>query len=403
MDINDFKVIKLKDSDSSIIYHIPSKKRYVAKNNQIYKLENAIAQQFESKKNCNSTIKKLEIMTSTTCNLNCVYCYAESGCYGKQREIMTVEMSNELVKYLEKNIESIKNIETVIFFGGEPLLGYKAIINICEIFEKKVDKLPIFKVVTNMTYLPDELIDVMVKYNFVITVSLDGPEEINNCLRFSKKEDLNVFKTVKKNIERLNERGGNIRTIECTYTKLHEEKGYFKQKLEEYLKKEFDVEEVIIANNMLESWDELDGIKDNSELKRKIILGLLKPGYCLGGLCLAGINSITFTPQGDVYPCHLFLYRDDFKMGNIKNKNENFEFSQNKLKILREKLGCDTCEARNICSQCYENLIFNNDLLASRCQIIKELNRNLIEASVSNNVETLYSKLNDLRRNNYGK
>lgn len=393
----DFRLIKLKDSNKNILYHIPSKKRYLIKNeniDQLYSYMESIRKLDKVDVN-KSYIKKLEIMTTTTCNLNCVYCYAKSGCYGKNEEIMTIEMSNKLVKYLEDNKISMSSIETVTFFGGEPFFGYKAIINICELFEKKVDKLPIFKVVTNMTYLPDELINTLVKYKFIITVSLDGPEEINNRLRFSKKEDFNVFQTVKSNIDRLNKRGLNIHAIECTYTKLHEMKGYFKNELECYLRKEFSVEEVIIANNMLESWDEVENIKSDSKIKRELILGLLKPGYCLGGLCLAGLNSITFTPHGDIYPCHLFLYRDEFKMGNVNDNVGNFRPIQNQLKIIRDKLGCNTCEARNICSQCYENLIFNNGALNGRCNIIKDLNKKLIEASITNDTETLYSKLND--------
>lgn len=45
---------------------------------------------------------------------------------------------------------------------------------------KNYDELPIFKVVTNFTYLPDELLDAIIKYKIIITVSLDGPKEIND-------------------------------------------------------------------------------------------------------------------------------------------------------------------------------------------------------------------------------
>ena len=107
-------------------------------------------------------------------------------------------------------------------------LGYKCILNTCEWFSNNYKKVPKFKVVTNLTYLPEELLIGIKKYNIILTVSLDGPEEINNELRISKDTDINVFETVKNNIRRLRKIGCPIQAVECTFTQKHKELGYTK-------------------------------------------------------------------------------------------------------------------------------------------------------------------------------
>lgn len=58
------------------------------------------------------------------------------------------------------------------------------------------------------------------KYKIILTVSLDGPEEVNNKNRISR-DGGNVYIKVMKNIERLEQNGIRIQAIEATYTKNH--------------------------------------------------------------------------------------------------------------------------------------------------------------------------------------
>ena len=54
-----------------------------------------------------------------------------------------------------------------------------------------------------------------------------------------------------------------------------------------------------------------------------------------------------------------------------------------KLKNQRKVLGCDECSARNICSQCFEKMIYTNDVLKFNCDKIRQFNRYYI-ASIDN-------------------
>ena len=57
--------------------------------------------------------------------------------------------------------------------------------------------------------------------------------------------------------------------------------------------------------------------------------------------------------------------------------------SYKKLKNQRKVLGCDECSARNICSQCFEKMIYTNDVLKFNCDKIRQFNRYYI-ASIDN-------------------
>ena len=74
-------------------------------------------------------LSKLVLNVSNACDLECRYCYAQHGTYGKAASLM----SEELVRLaLERTAEFFGAIEAVQFFGGEPTLNIPAIRLACE-------------------------------------------------------------------------------------------------------------------------------------------------------------------------------------------------------------------------------------------------------------------------------
>lgn len=245
IDMNKQDYIYYKNKKGIVIYHVPSKRRiildekytervidYLDKNKEDMEFYEFLVNTFDEEKKNKDNIVNIELMTANTCNLSCKYCYANGGTYGKNRSIMQENTVIDILNYVSK---ISNNIKIVNFFGGEPFLGYKAIIKTCEWFEKNYDELPIFKVVTNFTYLPDELLDAIIKYKIIITVSLDGPKEINDKQRVFSYQHLSVYDAVTQNLCRLEKRNYKIQAIECTYTEQHKIMGYSKNDLEKYL------------------------------------------------------------------------------------------------------------------------------------------------------------------------
>jgi uncharacterized protein len=81
--------------------------------------------------------------------------------------------------------------------------------------------------------------------------------------------------------------------------------------------------------------------------------------------CGAGLEYIAVTPKGDIYPCHQFVEKEAFKMGNVfdgitkPSVIEPFETS-----TILTKDGCSDCWAKYYCSGgCHANAYnINNDI-----------------------------------------
>ena len=122
------------------------------------------------------------------CNLDCRYCYYldKSGLYGGREPRMTEDMLEKLIKnYLSScDVSEV----TINWHGGEPLIMgldfYRKAIE----FEKRYaeDKIVHNTLQTNGTLLTPQWADFFAENNFLIGISIDGPEHIHDRYRSSK-------------------------------------------------------------------------------------------------------------------------------------------------------------------------------------------------------------------------
>ena len=219
----------IEGTDKSIIYHIPT--------NTILKVDSSVAKQFYSElsydKECDISentkliiqkiqqneflgtshsswmethvLGKLTLVVATSCNLRCKYCYAEGGVYsGYDEQLLTAEEGKDIIDYyLAKGVKLIK---TIMFFGGEPLLALESINEICNYVEqlvknRKLEIIPSFKIVTNLTHIPKNFETVLNMHNIQLTVSIDGPKKIHDLQRVDMC-NCGTFDEVSKNILR---------------------------------------------------------------------------------------------------------------------------------------------------------------------------------------------------------
>ena len=161
---------------------------YSKKNKSFFKIPALIAQELrelkKQEKNTHnpnlsslfdiSKLRRIELIMSTACNLKCKYCFASGGNYNQ--EISSIKLS-VLDKVIDL-IEASKNIQEIVLFGGEPTLAEKEIEYLCNSLERKRIMIK-YKTVTNLYQISDKMIDLINKYNIILTISLDGPEYIN--------------------------------------------------------------------------------------------------------------------------------------------------------------------------------------------------------------------------------
>ncbi len=125
-----------------------------------------------------------------SCNLACSYCYylaksellADSGLHRMPGDLLEM--------YIVQHIEA--STEPTVFFswhGGEPTLaGLDYFRQITEIQKKHLppDRFALNGIQTNGTLLNDEWCQFLKKENFIVGISLDGPERFHAVNRFRK-------------------------------------------------------------------------------------------------------------------------------------------------------------------------------------------------------------------------
>jgi len=125
------------------------------------------------------------------CNLRCKYCIY-GGFYPNQRSHSNKEINFETARnaidYIFDLVKKNYRQEIIIgFYGGEPLLNFKTVKKIVkyatEIFTNRAVR---FTMTTNGTLLSNEIINYIIRNNFRILVSLDGPKKIHDSKRIFK-------------------------------------------------------------------------------------------------------------------------------------------------------------------------------------------------------------------------
>ena len=73
----------------------------------------------------NSSELHITILTTLQCNFACDYCFqGDHGDYNKFAEKMTLDTSGKVVRWIERQLDSVRPEKFVLtFFGGEPLLN----------------------------------------------------------------------------------------------------------------------------------------------------------------------------------------------------------------------------------------------------------------------------------------
>ena len=124
----------------------------------------------------------------STCNLDCHYCYYldKAVQYGGRQAVMSDEL---LERYIRQYIEA-NQVDTVQFcwHGGEPLLlGIDFYRKAMELQQKYADGKRIENTLqTNGTLVDEAWCDLFAGNNFLVGISLDGPQEIHDSFRVTK-------------------------------------------------------------------------------------------------------------------------------------------------------------------------------------------------------------------------
>ena len=124
-------------------------------------------------------VPTLLVETTPECNLQCKYCYR------KNNEIIKDHINETRIIKLIMGIKNFQNEVKekeclVIFFGGEPLLGFNLIDKITGEFKSNKIR---FGIQTNGTLLNRQIISFLKERNIMLSISYDGLPIINDANR----------------------------------------------------------------------------------------------------------------------------------------------------------------------------------------------------------------------------
>lgn len=143
-----------------------------------------------------------QIQVTMNCNLGCTYCFQEH-----EGPVMRLDTAKAIIDQIAETYYSNPNIETdkpleIYWHGGEPLIaGYKFYKGILDVqsYHPQIN----FKnhIQTNATLMNESLADLFIDNRFNMGFSLDGPEDLHDLHRRTRKLNRGTFRDTMQGIE----------------------------------------------------------------------------------------------------------------------------------------------------------------------------------------------------------
>jgi uncharacterized protein len=280
------------------------------------------------------------------------------------------------VDWLLEQSGKIKKLH-ISFFGGEPFLNFPMMKMVVEYARNRVQALGKdieFNTTTNATLLGDEQIAFIKEHRMQVTVSFDGTKELQDAQRpytnGRGSYDTTLFR-IKKLLAAAPETAGHAIIVGTTDPKIvrdaMQEIGFAQVSVlpasQSLLAGEKDAKTLsrdtqeIFQSLDREANDWIDFVKKRDSEALKKLKG--KSGLYLALItllhnskqrhaCGAGLGLAAVSCAGDIYLCHRFVGRDEYKMGNVFEKGLNREEYQKNPAT--ESGVCAACFARYYCA-----------------------------------------------------
>lgn len=320
-------------------------------------------------------IKALCLHVSHDCNLRCKYCFASTGDFGMGRRMtMDPDVAKKAIDFVVERSGSRRNIE-VDFFGGEPLMAFdtvKKTVEYARSIEKEKNKKFRFTITTNGILLNDESIDYINENMDNCVLSLDGRREVNDEMRPTP-NGCGSYDVIVPKFKKLVSQRGKDRDyyVRGTFTSKNldfsndvlsiADEGFDQLSVEPVTSEPgtgYDLSE----KDLPRIAEEYEKLVDIMQKRRKEGKGFnffhfmvdLQQGPCvikrLRG-CGAGYEYVAVSPDGDIYPCHQFVGRPEFKLGSIFDGSFDMDISE-KFSSLNvcSRPKCRDCWAKFYCS-----------------------------------------------------
>lgn len=323
-------------------------------------------------------LQTIVLNVTNQCNLSCQYCYE----FGEDKvatpegkpKFMDWETAKTSVDYLFEESAGRRKVH-ITFFGGETLMNFpllRQVVDYSRGLARERNVAIDFSLTTNATLLTPAIIDYLSENHVGVTVSIDGPQEMNDKFRIFA-NGRGSYDIIAPKIKELLSRH-RTRPIAARVTMTSQSADVLKTY--RHLKNDLGFHEVGFApvttspnrlysinekglDSVLEQFGVLaqeylehallgqqHGFSNVSDTLAELHQGVNKSHPCGAGLGLVGVG-----PSGDIAPCHRFVDSDVHKLGHVStgmDKQKQSEFL-NRGNI-HSKYECQTCWARPLCA-----------------------------------------------------
>ncbi|MQA92220.1 MAG: quinohemoprotein amine dehydrogenase maturation protein [Gemmatimonas sp.] len=331
-------------------------------------------------------LQTMVLNVTSKCNLACTYCYE----YGEDRVVD--EEAAEMPRFLDEETarqsvdfmfeEAGPNpVVNLTFFGGETLLNFPVLKTTLAYARERGDALGKkvqFSLTTNATLLKPEIVQWLIDNEVGVTVSIDGPKEMQDRFRvfhngkgsyevvLPKIRDLLQRHTAKPIGARVTLTRQNLDIIGI-YRHLSEEVGFQQVGFAPVTTangRDYAIEDgengydLMLQQFQALAWEFLEytvagrrhAFSNVTETLEEIHKGVSKAYPCGAGVGLVGVAT-----NGDVGLCHRFAGSDEHRLGSV---GEGIDVEKQREFLdrnhLANKTDCHTCWARPLCAGgCY--------------------------------------------------
>jgi uncharacterized protein len=324
-------------------------------------------------------LQTLVMNLTNQCNLSCQYCY-EFGSdkvatpEGKPK-FMDIDTARASVDFLLAQSPGRRAIH-ITFFGGETLMNFPLLKQVVQYALEQTGaqgRTVDFSLTTNATLLTPAIIEFLSENRIGVTVSLDGPADLNDRFRvFANGQG--SYAIIEPRVRALLQ-GHRTRPITARVTLTNGVTDVVR--IFRHLKNDLGFHEVGFApvttapnrlysigergmDGVLTEFHELadeylefalrgeaHGFSNVSDTIAELYQGVNKSHPCGAGLGLLGVG-----PSGDIAPCHRFVDSDVHALGNIRTGGLDRAKQSAFLDRghINGKYDCHTCWARPLCA-----------------------------------------------------
>ncbi len=375
---------------------------------------------------CERTALSLELNVSENCNMDCLYCYLQSGKKTESNNILNEEIADKIInKYIENNVDF--NYLNISFWGGEPLLNFKIIKHIInEIHKYKHKFLDIhYLIVTNGTLINYAIAKFCKKEKIELQITIDGNKECHNKQR-RLKDGRGSFDIILNNIALLKKKHIHY-SVKSTLTKkspsIYMIVDEFKNKglnnayfgvitpITNYDYKYLSpIEANIIAKDLFKTFLQTKNEFSFGNIEKAINYFFSNVPKLSCGVCE---NKVAIKYDGSIYPCHRMVDSPELCIGKIQYNG--MVYGKKYANILKDNENCKVCEYKHFCggscafevSQKQDTNYIQVDMCTFNKSILSQTFKMLIDKYISNKTSEHTDKpfislieINDLRSKN---